>query len=251
MLKRRIIPIELLSGGRLVKTRGFDAPRDVGDPVKSSKVYSDQDADELVLLQIDRDERRMAPLVDVVRRIAEHCFVPFTVGGGIARLEDAAPLFEAGADKVLVNSAAYRDPRVLSAIAERYGRQAVVVGIDVRVVEGGYVLYSDCGRRREAVALDEHIAAVVAAGAGELMVQSIDRDGVMEGYDLTLLKRVVAASPVPVIAAAGAGHFLHLKEAFDAGADAAACGSLFNFGDNNPLRAKAFLKNHGIPLKRI
>jgi len=251
MLKRRIIPIELLWGGRLVKTRAFDAPRDVGDPVKSSKVYSDQDADELVLLQIDRDDRHPEQLVDAVQRIAEHCFVPFTVGGGISRIEDAAPLFEAGADKVLVNSAAYRNPQVILAIAERYGRQAVVVGIDVLTEGGDYVLYSDRGRQREAVVLEAHIAAVVAAGAGELMVQSIERDGVMEGYDLDLLKRVVACSPVPVIAAAGAGHFLHLKDAFDAGADAAACGSLFNFGDNNPLRAKAFLKNHGIPLKRI
>lgn len=251
MLKRRIIPIELLWGGRLVKTRVFDAPRDVGDPVKSSKVYSDQDADELVLLQIDRGERRMAPLVDAVKRIAEHCFVPLTVGGGISCIEDAAQLFDAGADKVLVNSVAYREPQVLAAIAERYGRQAVVVGIDVRLENGTYALYSDCGLRREAVALGEHIAAVVAVGAGELMVQCIDRDGTMEGYDTALLQLVVADSSVPVIAAAGAGHFLHLKEAFDVGADAAACGSLFNFGDNNPLRAKAFLKNHGIPLKRI
>jgi cyclase len=251
MLKRRIIPIELLWGGRLVKTRVFDAPRDVGDPVKSSKVYSDQDADELLLLQIDRGERRMAPLVDVVKRIAEHCFVPFTVGGGITCIEDAAQLFDAGADKVLVNSVAYREPQVLAAIAERYGRQAVVVGIDVRSENSAYVLYSDCGRRLEAVALGEHITAVVAAGAGELMVQCIDRDGTMEGYDTALLQQAVAGSPVPVIAAAGAGHFLHLKEAFDAGADAVACGSLFNFGDNNPLRAKAFLKNHGMPLKRV
>jgi cyclase len=251
MLKRRIIPIELLWGDRLVKTRAFEAPRDVGDPVKSSKVYSDQDADELVLLRIDRDDRRPEQLVDMVRRIAEHCFVPFTVGGGVARIEDAAPLFEAGADKVLVNSAAYRHSQVISSIAERYGRQAVVVGIDVRAEGGGYALYSNCGQQREAVTLEEHIATVVAAGAGELMIQRIERDGVMQGYDLPLLTRVVACSPVPVIAAAGAGHFLHLKEAFDIGIDAAASGSLFNFGDNNPLRAKAFLKNYGIPLKRI
>ncbi len=251
MLKRRIIPIELLSGGRLVKTRAFDAPRDVGDPVKSSKVYSDQDADELLLLHVDRAGRSIASLIDTVTRIAEHCFVPLTVGGGISSVADAAPLFAAGADKVLVNSAAYRTPDVLKAIADRYGQQALVVGIDVRREDHKYALYSDCGRHREVVPLEAHLAAVVAAGAGELVVQAIDHDGVMEGYDLDLLRRVVAASPVPVIAAAGAGHFMHLKEAFDAGADAAACGSLFNFGDNNPLRAKAFLKNHGIPLKRI
>lgn len=251
MLKRRIIPIELLSGGRLVKTRGFQNPRDVGDPVKSSKVYSDQDADELMLLQIDREGRQLTALVDAVTRIAEHCFVPLTAGGGIASLDDADGLFAAGADKVLLNSIAFRDHDVLRRIAGRYGSQAVVVGIDVRVEEARFVLYSRCGRQRESVTLNAHVAGIVAAGAGELMIQSVDRDGMMQGYDLDLLRQVVAASPVPVIAVGGAGHFLHIKEAFDAGVDGAACGSLFNFGDNNPLRAKAFLKNHGIPLKRI
>lgn len=251
VLKRRIIPIELLWGDRLVKTRAFTAPRDVGDPVKSSKVYSDQDADELVLLHIDRGERSIHRLVDALKRIAEHCFVPLTVGGGISKVEHAEMLFEAGADKVLLNSIAYRDPQLISAISQRYGRQAVVIGIDVRIEQGTPVLFSDRGCQRETVRLSEHIGAMVVAGAGELMVQSIDRDGVMEGYDLDLMRQVVAFSPLPVIAAAGAGHFLHLKEAFEAGVDAVACGSLFNFGDNNPLRAKAFLKNHGIPLKRV
>jgi cyclase len=251
MLKRRIIPIELLSVDRLVKTVVFDRPRDVGDPVKSSKVYSDQDADELVLLSIDREFRNIHVLVDIVKRIAEHCFVPFTVGGGINKIEDAELLFGAGVDKILINSAAYNDPVLISKIAQRYGKQAVVVGIDVRQVQGDYSLYSRSGRIKENVSLKKHIDSVVRAGAGELLIQSIDRDGVMEGYDINLLKQVIAQSPIPVIAAGGAGHFLHLKEAFDAGVDAAACGSLFNFGDNNPLRAKAFLKNHGIPLKWI
>jgi len=251
MLKRRIIPIELLNCGRLVKTRVFAAPRDVGDPVQSSKVYSDQDADELLLLQIDREGRHLGPLVAAVANIGAECFVPLTAGGGVVCLEDAAQLFAAGADKVVVNSIAYHASSVIANIAERYGRQAVVVGIDVRAKDDDFVLYSDCGRRIEPLSLEKHISAVVAAGAGELMIQAIDRDGIMGGYDNKLLRRVVAISPLPVIAAAGAGHFMHLKEAFDAGVDAAACGSLFNFGDNNPLRAKAFLKNHGVPLKKI
>ena len=251
MLKRRIIPIELLSGERLVKTIVFSDPRDVGDPVMSSKVYSDQDADELVLLCIDRNKQTIHKLVDFVKRIAEHCFVPFTVGGGITKIQDAEMLFDAGADKVLINTASYSDPLLISNIARQYGKQAVVVGIDICIDQARYALYSDGGRKKENVHLQDHIAKVVTAGAGELLVQSIDRDGVMNGYDINLLKQVIALSPVPVIAAGGAGHFLHLKEAFDAGADAAACGSLFNFGDNNPLRAKSFLKNHGIPLKRV
>ena len=251
MLKRRIIPIMLLNGSRLVKTRIFADPRDVGDPVQSSKVYSDQDADELLFLQIDREGRRIDPLVDAVARVAASCFVPLTAGGGVVCLGDAARLFAAGIDKVVVNSIVYLEPSVITNIAECFGRQAVVVGIDVRSEGDEFTLYSDCGRRIEPVSLEKHISSVVAAGAGELMIQAIDHDGVMGGYDINLLRRVVAISPVPVIAAAGAGHFMHIKDAFDVGVDAAACGSLFNFGDNNPLRAKAFLKNYGIPLKKI
>ena len=251
MLKRRIIPIELLDDGRLVKTVSFTTPRDVGDPVKSSQVYSDQDADELVLLNISRVDHDVTGLVEVVARIARDCFVPFTVGGGIRRLQDAAQLFAAGADKVLLNTVAYTQPSLITEIGNRYGQQAVVVGIDAESKESGFLLFSDCGRKREAVSLPEHVASVINAGAGEIMIQSIDRDGTMTGYDLDLLKAVISISPVPVIAAGGAGDFIHLKQAFDVGADAAACGSLFNFGDHNPLRAKAFLKNYNIQLKRI
>lgn len=252
MLKRRIIPVELLDSGRLVKTVRFAAPRDVGDPVKSSKVYSDQDADELLLVQVDRGHRDVDVLADVVAKVAAHCFVPLTAGGGILLLEHAKMLFEAGADKVLVNSSVYANPDLITEISTRYGRQAVVVGIDARKEDSGrYALYSDCGRRRESASLEDHIAAAIGAGAGELMVQAIHCDGVMQGYDLELLGLVIRSSSVPVIACSGAGNFLHLKAALDLGADAVACGSLFNFGDNNPLRAKAFLKNYGIPLKKV
>jgi len=251
MLKRRIIPIELLDSGRLIKTVEFASPRDVGDPIKSSKVYSDQDADELILLNVCRDCRSIAPLVDAVGRIAEQCFVPLTTGGGISCAADAALLFEAGADKVLVNSVAYTAPDIISDIASLYGRQAIVVGIDVRFQDNQFVLYSNCGRTREHAVLADHVNAVAAAGASEIMVQSIDNDGKMSGYNLELVRTVVEHSPIPVIVAGGAGDFTHLKQVFDVGSDAAACGSLFNFGDNNPLRAKAFLKNYGIPLKRI
>jgi cyclase len=251
MLKRRIIPVELLDSGRLVKTVNFDAARDVGDPVKSSKVYSDQDADELMFMQINRAGRDIESLAEIVSEVAAHCFVPLTAGGGIRNIEHARVLFEAGADKVLVNSAAYDNPALITEISDRYGRQAVVVGIDARKEEAGYALYSDCGRKREIPGLFEHISTVIDAGAGELMAQAIHCDGVMKGYDLDFLKLVIDASTIPVIACAGAGNFIHLKEAIDLGADAVACGSLFNFGDNNPLRAKAFLKNYGIPLKRV
>jgi len=252
MLKRRIIPIELFDGQRLVKTIGFGEARDVGHPVKSSQVYSDQDADELMFLNISRNGRSVQQMIDVISEIARNCFVPFSVGGGISSVNDAAHLFDAGADKVVVNSAAYRQPELIAEIARIHGKQAVIVGIDVRHVSPhGFELYSDCGRQLEPIGLMEHIAAVTAAGAGEIMVQSIDQDGQMLGYDLDLIQTVVKNTSTPIIAAGGAGDFLHLKQAFDAGVDAAACGSLFNFGDNNPLRAKAYLKNYDIPLKKI
>lgn len=252
MLKRRIIPVELLANGRLVKSIGFGAYRDVGDPVKSSKVYSDQDADELLILNVVRGPDAVIQLAAQLRRIARECFVPITAGGGIRSIEDATLLFEAGADKVSVCTAAFNDLPLLEQIATRYGSQALVVCVDVRrLADGTLRLMSDCGTAQQAVDLDTHLHQVAQAGAGEILIQSTGRDGAMIGYDLPLIHRVCAATALPVIALGGAGQIIHLKDAFDQGAEAAACGSLFNFGDNNPLRAKALLKNYDVPLKKI
>jgi cyclase len=252
VLKKRIIPVQLLLNGRLVKTVRFDQYRDVGDPVQSSKVYSHQDADELVFLNIDRGERTIKELLAVLDRVAEVCFMPLSLGGGIRTIEDAEVLIKSGADKVVLNSALYRDPTLATRIAEKFGMQAVVASIDVRRDEAGYALYSDCGRVREAVSLEEHIRTVVTHGAGELFVNSIDRDGTMSGYDIELIELATRHATVPVIACGGAGHYEHMKDAFCAtGVSALACGSLFNFGDNNPIRAKAFLSNYQIPFKVI
>lgn len=252
MLKRRIIPVELLAHGRLVKSVAFGAYRDVGDPVKSSKVYSDQDADELLILNVVRSPHAVSLLAAQLRRIARECFVPITAGGGIRSIEDATQLFEAGADKVSVCTAAFDNLPLLEQIATRYGSQALVVCVDVRrMADGSAGLMSDCGTQRQAIDLDAHLRRVAEAGAGEVLIQSIDRDGAMTGYDLPLIQRVCRATALPVIALGGAGQIVHLKDAFEQGAEAAACGSLFNFGDNNPLRAKALLKNYDVPLKKI
>ena len=251
MLKRRIIPIELLDQGRLVKSVRFGAPRDVGNPIKSSQVYSDQDADELVILNIDRSNRSISSLVEVVKLVSRECFVPLSSGGGISCLKDAKDLFVAGTDKVVINSSAYTETNIIHEITQQYGRQAVIVAIDVRFQDGKFSLYSNCGKILEKTSLVQHIENVIRHGAGEIMIQSIDKDGSMSGYDLNLIEKVISLSSVPVIAVGGAGDFMHLKQVFDLGVDAAACGSLFNFGDNNPLRAKAFLKNYNIPLKKM
>jgi cyclase len=254
VLKKRIIPVQLLLDGRLVKTVGFGKWRDVGDPVKSSEIFNSQYADELIFLNISRDSRTVQRLAELIDNLSRVCFMPIAMGGGINSAEDAAYLILNGADKVVINSAAYSSPRVMEATAQRFGSQAVVVGIDVRWDDslGDYRLFSDCGRKPQAMALGEHIRRCIEAGAGEIFIQSIDRDGTMTGFDVELVRRTMAASPLPVIAAGGCGHYEHLKSLFlETGVTAAACGSLFNFTDSNPLRAKSFLSNYGIPFKVV
>ncbi len=252
MLKRRIIPVQLLHGSRLVKTEQFGPYRDVGDPVASSRVYNAQNADELVFLNIDRDRRSIDPLIPLLERVSEVCFMPLSLGGGIRQLSDAEHLIRNGADKVVVNSIAYTDPGIISAIASKFGSQAVVVSIDARSTDGAYVLYSDCGRVAQEARLGEHVERVTQAGAGEILINSIDRDGMMTGYDLELIGQVQSATTIPIIACGGAGNYEHLRDAFvTTDVSALACGSLFNFGDNNPIRAKAFLSNFGLRFKVV
>ena len=254
MLKKRIIPVQLLLDGRLVKTVQFGTYRDVGDPVQSSKVYNAQDADELIFLNINRQTRDIGPLVTLLEKVSEVSFMPLALGGGIRSLEDAEVLIKNGADKVVVNSVCYRDADVITRIADKFGSQAVIVAIDVRwdAEAARYSLFSDCGRDTQVEDLAEHVRAARLRGAGEIFINSIDRDGTMQGYDLDLIRAVMAEAGIPVIACGGAGNYTHMKEAFLAtGVSALACGSLFNFGDNNPIRAKAFLSNYQIAFKVI
>lgn len=254
MLKKRIIPIQLLLDGRLVKTVRFGEGRDVGDPVKSSAVYNSTYADELIFLNISRTDRTIASLRDVIERVSEVSFMPMAMGGGIRSAQDAAELIRTGADKVVINSTAYFDPQVITATASSFGAQAVVVCIDARKDEeiGAYRLYSDCGRCLEAPSLADHVRRCIDAGAGEIMIQSIDRDGTMQGFDIDLVRQVKEIARVPVIAAGGSGNYAHLQQVFvDTDVSAVACGSLFNFSDSNPIRAKAFLSNYGLKFKVV
>ncbi len=255
MLKKRIIPVQLLINGRLVKTVHFGEYRDVGDPVKSSAVYSSQLADELVFLNIDRQHRSVKPLAQLIEQVSAECFMPLAVGGGIRDFEDAAFLIKNGADKVVVNSVCYIRPAILTQIAERFGTQAVIVSIDATwdMHTQRYLPCSNCGRTRHAdLDLQDHVRRCVEYGAGEIFVQSIDRDGTMSGYDVTLINTVMAAASVPVIAGGGSGNYDQLRQAFvETGVSALACGSIFNFSDSNPIRAKAFLSNYGLPFKQV
>ncbi len=252
MLKRRIIPVQLLMNGRLVKTKRFADWRDVGDPVKSSAVYNSQYADELIFLNIARNRVSVRPLAELMHRVSEECFMPLSVGGGIRSVDDAAYLIQNGADKVVINSAVYRDHELLSRIADRFGTQAVVVAVDAKREGNAFVLLSNSASQSETVMLEAHIKTCEAAGAGEFLIQSVDQDGTMEGFDLDLLRLACAAASVPVIGCGGSGQYNHLKEAFlETEVSALACGSLFNFSDSNPLRAKAFLSNYGLQFKVV
>lgn len=255
MLKKRIIPVQLLHGNRLVKTVSFGEYRDVGDPVKSSSVYSSQQADELVFLNIHRDERSVHSFKELIEHVSEECFMPLAMGGGVKTLEDAIFLIRNGADKVVVNSAIYDDPSILSRIADRFGSQAVIASIDVRwnEVESRYIAASDCGRHPQSEwQMEALVQQCEEMGAGELLIQSIDRDGGMQGFDLALFSLVTANTSLPVIGGGGSGNYGHLLDAFQTGdVDAVACGSIFNFSDSNPIRAKAFLSNYDVPVKVV
>ena len=250
MLKRRVIPVLLLRNGRMVKGRRFSDYRDTGDPRTAVRIYSAQDADELVFLDIQASLQSRAVMIDIVHAAAAECFMPLAAGGGVTSLEDIRRLLLAGADKVVVNTAAVTHPDLITSAAERFGTQCIVAGVDYRSEPDGSRVWSRCGT--EATTLDpvDHAMRLVELGAGEIFLNSIDRDGMMEGYDLDIADQVARAVTVPVIVCGGAGNFQHLADAFEKTAvSAAACASLFHFGDNNPIRARSHLRNLGIPMR--
>jgi cyclase len=250
LLKTRIIPMLLLRQGRMVKGKRFSDYRDTGDPISAARIYNAQRADELAFIDIDATSDGRRTLFHVIEAVSRECFMPLTVGGGIQSPTDVRDLLNAGADKVLINSAAVERPELVGEVAAIFGNQCVVAGIDVVRDNGSYRIYSHGGRVRTEVEITSHIRQLEQAGAGEILINSIDNDGMMSGYDIDLLRLATATAGIPVIAAGGAGNFQHLVEAIQtAHVHAVACASLFHFGDNNPIRARAYLKNRGIAVK--
>lgn len=250
MLKHRVIPVLLLRDGRMVKGRQFKDFRDTGEPRTAVRIYSAQDSDELVFLDIRPSTESRVAMIGIVRLAATECFMPLSAGGGIATIDDVHQLMLAGADKVVITTSAVTDPSLITRAAKRFGAQAVVAGIDYRNQGNEARVWVRSGS--EATSLDpvKHARDLVEFGAGEILINSIDRDGMMQGYDLDMAARVSDAVSVPVIVSGGAGNFMHLVEAFQKTAvSAVACSSLFHFGDNNPIRARAYLRNQGIPMR--
>jgi cyclase len=249
-LKVRLIPCLDVKDGRVVKGVQFVNLVDAGDPVEQAQAYDAAGADELMFLDITASHENRGIILDVVRRTAEVCFMPLSVGGGIRSVEDGRRLLLAGADKISIMTAAVNDRDVVSRCADAFGSQAVVVSVDAkRTAEGHWEVFTHGGRNPTGLNAIDYAVEVVAKGAGEILLTSMDRDGAKTGYDLDLVRRVSAAVPVPVIASGGAGSAQHLVDGVKAGADAVLAASIFHFGEVTIGEAKAAMAAAGIPVR--
>ena len=252
MLTKRIIACLDVNGGRVVKGVRFVDLRDAGDPAELAKAHSTSGADEIVLLDISATQERRSTLLDTVRRTARQLFIPFTVGGGIRTLEDAAAVFAAGADKISINSAALADPDLITRIALRYGSQAVVVAVDAKRCPGSprWETFIHGGRKATGRDAVEWAQEAEDRGAGEILLTSMDRDGTGVGFDCELTRAVADSVRIPVIASGGAGGAAHFAEVFrDGHADAALAASIFHYGFSRLADLKQELGCQGIPMR--
>ncbi len=256
MFTKRIIPCLDVDRGRVVKGTNFVGLRDAGDPVEVARRYDEQGADELVFLDISASHEGRAIMLDMVRRVAEQIFMPFTVGGGIRTIEDATQLIQAGAEKVSLNSAAVKTPELIAEVSRKFGTCATVVNIDPKRrprPDGSgdmfFEVHINGGRVSTGLDAVEWARRVVELGAGEIVLTSMDADGTKNGYDLPMLEAVSRAVNVPVVASGGAGHPEHMRLAFDAGADAALAASIFHYNEHSIPDTKAYLAERGVPVR--
>ncbi len=253
MLAKRIIPCLDVKGGRVVKGVNFVNLKDAGDPVEIARRYDEEEADELVFLDITASHERRDIIIDVVRRTAEQVFMPLTVGGGVRTLSDIRSLLSAGSDKVSINTAAVEDPEFVRRAAERFGSQCTVVAIDARAVPGrpgSWEVYTHGGRRPTGIDAVGWAARMEELGAGEILLTSMDRDGTRDGYDIPLTRTVVERVGIPVIASGGVGSLDHLLEGVAAGgADAVLAASIFHYCEYTVGDAKEHLRRNGIPVR--
>jgi len=255
MLAKRIIPCLDIDRGRVVKGIRFVSLVDAGDPVEQARAYDAEGADELVFLDITASSGERSIIIDLVRRVADEVFIPLTVGGGLDSIEDIRAVLRAGADKVSVNTAAVSRPSLISAGAETFGSQCIVVAIDARRREAhdpgkGWEVYTHGGRKNTGLDALEWAVRAEQLGAGEILLTSMDRDGTRDGYDVELTRAVTSAVRIPVIASGGAGRLEHFYEAFAEGAASAVlAASLFHFGQYKIAEVKEFLRARGFVVR--
>jgi cyclase len=251
MLARRIVPCLDVDRGRVVKGVRFVSLRDAGDPVEAAARYDAEGADELVFLDITASSDARPIVIDMVRRVADAVYLPFTVGGGVRSVDDAEVLLRAGADKVAVNTAAVHRPDLVEELSRRFGAQATVLAVDARrTPRGGFEVYVNGGRTPTGKDAVDWAREGVARGAGEILLTSMDRDGTKDGFDLALTRAVADAVRVPVIASGGCGTVAHMKEALtEGGASGALAASVFHFGEIRIPDARAELLRAGVPVR--
>ena len=250
MLKMRVIPCLDVHAGRVVKGVNFVDLVDAGDPVEQARVYDEQGADELCFLDITASHEQRDTIYDVVAGTAEVCFMPLTVGGGVRTIEDVRALLLSGADKVSINTAAVHNPAFVAEAAEKFGTQCIVVAIDAKRVEGGFEIFTHGGRKPTGIEAIAWARRMADAGAGEILLTSMDRDGTRVGFDLELTRAVADAVTVPVIASGGVGGLDHLVEGIrDGHATAVLAASIFHFGEHSIGEAKAHMRASGIPVR--
>jgi cyclase len=250
MAKIRVMPTLLFKDVGLVKGIRFDSWRRVGSAVQAVKVYNMREVDELVFLDIAATVDGREPDFETVDELADDCFMPLTVGGGVRSCSDVGRLLRVGADKVALNSAAIAAPEIVREASDRYGSQCVVVSIDARRSRDGYEVFTHAGTRATGLHPVDVAARAEELGAGEILLTSIDRDGTMEGYDTELLAMVTGAVTIPVIASGGAGTYAHMADALShGGASAVAAASIFHYTQQTPIEAKQYLKARGFAVR--
>jgi cyclase len=250
MLKYRIIPCLDVKDGRVVKGVNFENLTDAGDPVSQAQFYYQAGADELCFLDINASKENRSTMFEMVKKVAEKCFIPFTVGGGVSKIEDFSTLLKCGADKVSINSSAIENPQLIRDASKKFGAQCVVVAIDVKKnSSGNYEVFTRGGSK--ATGLDAINWAIEAQklGAGEILLTSMDRDGTKSGYDLDLLQKISSVTNIPLIASGGVGTLEHLAQGLKSGASAVLAASIFHFKTHSIQEAKQYLKSQNLEVR--
>jgi imidazole glycerol-phosphate synthase subunit HisF len=250
MLTKRIIPCLDIKEGRTVKGVNFVELRDAGDPVELAKIYSDEGADELVFLDITATVDKRKTLVELVQKVAKAINIPFTVGGGVSTVEDVRALLLAGADKISINSAAVKNPQIINEMAAEFGSQCIVVAIDTRNIDGIDFVHTHGGRKPTLIRTQDWAKEVAERGAGEILLTSMDHDGVKNGFANDIISELSSLLPIPVIASGGAGSMDHFTDTFTAGkADAALAASIFHFKEIGIQSLKQHLREKGVSVR--